>query len=103
MAGRWRCATLLGAPRRRELTGLVADAGVVGKAKASESQDELRWERQPVPGERRSLYFAQHPDFMGHPHALGRERGVFRPLLERERQLPFRNAAVVTTSTDERN
>lgn len=66
----------LSAPRRRELTGLVADAGVVGKAKASESRDELRRERQPAPGERRSLYFAQHPDFMGRPPRPRSERGA---------------------------
>lgn len=90
MAGRWRCATLLGAPRRRELTGLVADAGVVGKAKASESQDELRWERQPVPGERRSLYFAQHPDFMGRPHALGRAGASSVPFWGRRENANFR-------------
>lgn len=75
-------------PRRRELTGLVADAGVVGKAKAGESRDELRRERQPAPGERRSLYFAQHPDFMGRPPPpLPRPRtsgGGLRPLSGRE-------------------
>jgi len=68
------------APRRRELTGLVADAGVVGKA--SESRDELRRERQPARGEGRSLYFAQHPDFMGRPRALGRAASSVAPRRE---------------------
>lgn len=86
----------LGAPRRRELTGLVADAGVVGKAKASESQDELRRERQPTPGERRSLYFAQHPDFMGRP-PRPRTRRSPSPFGTRELELPLCNAAAAVT------
>lgn len=68
--------------RRRELTGLVADAGVVGKAKASESREWITMGASASSRRTSVVIFCATSRFYGpppRPRTSERERVVFRP------------------------